>query len=394
MKKFNLTNLVSGILFAFILSFVIANAIHPLIGLAFGIVILLMVFGVLPMPVGMAGANYVPSALVKAQAKLTEIYQKSELREIDPTTYKAFRRSSEIMIPSHKILRTREDRSLEAYYKKRTKRSLGTGRVHNPSGVTGDSAALVPSFITYNDKFSVSMKQADNNVFAFDEMFANEIDNVIKNFSVGNETTATDFLFTNRSQVSVAAAEITFNAVTFAHEINESTVGNRAVQITDSAMAENLYGEMPTTIFCDSIAFNKFKFLAAQGATNATNTSFQFDGKSFVRSLYLTAKAATLGYTKGFWIAAVDGTYSVMDWIPKQNREGKVLAPYNYASFLNPIDGLDYAVFYTYVAQDSTAVGGYTQDILTNYEFSVDLAFENAPLTTANETTLQAFALV
>lgn len=340
-------------------------------------------------------ANYSPSALAKAQAKLFGMFQAGELRAIDPVTYKAFRRSSELMIPSHKLLRTREDRTLEAYYMIRTLRTLGTGRSHAPSGVTGNSGVLTPSFTTYNDKFSISMKQADNNVFAFDEMFANEVANVLKNFSTGNETNATNFLYNNRSQVNNAVSEINvFNPVTFAAEIVEANVGNRAVQITQSVMNENLYGGMPLTIFCDTIAFNKFRFLSKQGESNATNTSFQFENTTFVNSLYLTAKAIAAGYTKGYWIAVPDGTIGVLDWIPKQNREGVEKAQWKWATFVNPLDGLDYAVFSVALAGDETAVGGYTQDLLTNYEFSLDLSFENAPLSTANETTIQAFALV
>lgn len=339
-------------------------------------------------------ANYAPSALVKAQAKLLGMFQAGELRVADPVTYKSFLKNSNIMFPDAKILRTREDRALDAYYKLRASRSLGSARVHNPSGAVGDSGTLSVSYVTYSDAFKISMKQADNNVFAYEEMFANDIENVIKNFSDGNESTAVNFIHNNRSQVNVAVAEGTFNATTYAFEISDTGVGSRAPQITDSAMAENRYGGLSLTIFCDSIAFNKFAYLSKQGATNANNTSFQFENKTFVRSLGLTAKATALGYTKGYWIAAADGMFGLLDWIPKQNREGAVKPPYNYGSFLNPIDGLNYAVFSTYVAQDSTSIGGYTQDVLTNYEFSIDLAFEKAPLSTSNEQIFQAFALV
>lgn len=390
-----LASLFNGMLISLIVFIGFAPFAGPVLAFALAFASMLMTLGVLKMKEGnLIGANYSPSALAKAQAKLFGMFQAGELRAIDPVTYKQFRRNSEIMIPSHKILRTREDRTLEAYFMVRTLRTLGTGRNYNSSGVTGNSGVLTPSFTTYNDKFSISMKQADDNVFSFDEMFANEIANVLKNFSTGNEANATTFLFNNRSQVNAAVSEGSFNATTFAFEINDSVNGNRAVQITDSAMSENLYGGMPMTIFCDTIAFNKFAFLSKQGMENAVNTSFQFEGKTFVRSLYLTAKAATLGYTKGAWCAVPDGTIAVLDWIPKQNREGVIKPPYTYSSFLNPIDDLTYALYYYYLAQDSTSVGGYTQDILTQYEFSQDLAFEAAPLSNAGETTIQLFALI
>jgi len=389
-----LAKLFNGFILALVLVLAFGTAVSPLVGLAFGAVSLLMTFGIIPMPEGVLGANYSPSALAKGQAKLFDMFKNAELRAIDPVTYKEFRKMSEIMIPSHKLLRTREDRVLEAYYNVRTLRALGTGRNYNSSGVTGNSGVLTPSFTTWNDKFSISLKQADDNVYSYDEMLANEIANVLKNFSEGNETNATNFLFNTRSQVNIATAEGNFNTTTNVFEINDANNGNRPIQITDSAMAENRYGGLKLTIFCDSISFNKFAFLAKQGIENYQNTSFQFEGKTYVRSIFLTAKAVALGYNKGFWIAVPDGTAAVLDWIPRQNKEGIQMAQWKYSTFINPIDDLSYAVFEWFIAQDSTAVGGYTQDILINYEFSQDLAFENAPLSNAGETTFQAFALV
>lgn len=343
-------------------------------------------------------ANYALTALAKAQPKLIEKFASTELREIDPVTFKALRRSSEIMFPSHKVLRTREDRPIEAGYFTRTKRALGAGRSHAPAGVTGVSGILTPSFTTYSDPFSISLKQMDDNTFSEEEAMAALIENCLKNFSAGNESMATSFIFTNRSAKNIAVAEGTFVTAggnnTF--EVQDAANGNRFMQIIDSAMAENYYGGMAMTIFCDTIAFNKFAFQAKQGISNYQNTSFQFEGKTYVKSLGLTALAATLNYTKGFCIAGADGTFGMLDWIPVQNRTGIEKAPYTYSSFINPIDDCDYAVFSWYVAADKSATGGYTQDIDTTFEFSIDLAPEIAPtdIAGAGETALLAFALV
>lgn len=392
MKKF--LGIVNALMVALLVTFSFAMVSTLSIGAIFGFASLLMSIGVFNMPSGLVGANYTASLLAKGQAKLFGMFQAGELREIEPVTFMQFRKQAEIMVPSHKILRTREDRPLEAYFMKRTVRSLGTGRAHNTTGVTGDSGVLTPSFITYNDKFSQTLKQADANVYSSEEEFSNEIANIFKNFARGFETTATAYLFANRSTVNNGVAEGTFNVVSNTFEITDTNNGLRAVQIAGTNMAENLYGGMGLTYFCDAIAFNKFEFLAKQGATNATNTSFQFQGKTFVLSLKLTASAATLGYTKGYWIVVPDGTIGVLDWIPKQNRQGVDTKVGTYATFLNPMDNLNYALWYYPLALDGTSVGGYTQDVITQYEFSQDLAFENAPLSVSGETTMQAFALV
>jgi hypothetical protein len=65
-----------------------------------------------------------------------------------------------------------------------------------------------------------------------------------------------------------------------------------------------------------------------------------------------------------------------------------------YGSIVNPVDGLSYAVHSYEERADATATNGYTQDVLTQYEISIDVALEHAPLSTANETPLQAFGLI
>src|ERR1035437_1640140 len=178
-------------------------------------------------------ANYAATALAKAQPKLIEKFASTELREIDPVTYKALRKSSETMFPSHKVLRGREDRAIEAAYINRSKRSLGSARNYNPTGVVGVSAVLNPSFATYSDVFSLSMKQAGNNVFAYEEMMQGAIENALKNFSAGNETMAVNYIYNNRSSVNAGVADGTFNGVNNVFEITEAQSLNRVMQITD-----------------------------------------------------------------------------------------------------------------------------------------------------------------
>jgi hypothetical protein len=147
------------------------------------------------------------------------------------------------------------------------------------------------------------------------------------------------------------------------------------------------------TVVCDSISFSKFQAQAAQGAANATNLSFNFMGVEFVHAVELYALAVTLGYTDGYWIVAPTGTIGCLPHIPKENREGKDTKLQTYGSIFNPIDGQTYAIHEYPTKGDDTANGGYTQDEVTEVETSIDLAFEHAPLSTADESPLQAFAI-
>ena len=340
-------------------------------------------------------ANYASSLLVTGQAKLLSSFANAELRYRTPATFQAFMKNSAIMFPDGGALRTREDRATEAYYKKRTSRALGSARAHNHTGVHGDSGVLTPSWVTKTDKFSMALKQADKNIFAQAEMFQNELQNVVTNFSEGLETLAVNHLFANRSGVNIATVEGAFDATNDVFEVTESTNGTRFVQIIKSIMDINKYtGTLD--VFCDTVSFNKIVYQLAQGSANSANLTFQFGGVNFIHSPELFALAVGLDatYTKGFVIAVPSGTIGVMDWIPVQNRQGIVTQVNSYSSMQNPILGLTQADHTYETRLDGTSVGGYTQDVATEFEFSVDIALANAPLSVATETTLQAFALI
>jgi hypothetical protein len=262
--------------------------------------------------------------------------------------------------------------------------------------VKQDSAILTPSWTQYSDKFNMSLKQADSSLYNADEQLFNEISNAVSNFMEGYETAATSYIFTNRSAVVATTPECTFitAGTVNAYEI-ASANESRAMQITKIAMMANKYPE-GITIFCDSVAYAKFEYQAAQGISNSANLSFQFNGVTFVHSVELNALAIAVkaGHTKGYWIVVPDGTVSTLPWIPVQNRVGVDTVVGNYSNIINPIDGESYAL-HTYVtAADDSANNGYTQDVVTQYEISQDMSFAKAPLTVSTETPIIAFAII
>lgn len=339
-------------------------------------------------------ANRTTANLVKAQAKLIGAFQNAELRFRYPATYLALRAMAPIMFPNYDVLRTREDRTVETNFQARSARSLGSARTHNHTGVKGDTATLTPTWGSYTDKFNMSLKQADNSLYNADEQMFQELSNCVSNFMEGYETAATAYLFNNRSGVNIATAEGTFNATSNVFAITAANE-SRAIQITKIAMDANKYsGSM--TVFCDSISYAKFEYQAAQGASNQTNLSFQFNGVTFVHSVELGALGAALtpSYTKGFWVVVPNGMVATLPWIPKQNREGVVTKENEYSNILNPIDGESYALHSYETRADDSSNNGYTQDVVTQYEISQDLAFTKAPLTTASATPILAYAIV
>lgn len=345
-------------------------------------------------------ANFATAVLTKYQAKITQMLQAGELRFRTPAIFNSIKASTEVMIPSHTQIKNAAKRVAgEVNYVKRSKRALGlAGEIYNHTGAKGDSGILVPAWTPYDDKFYYSIKQANGSAYELDEMILAELNNAFGNFADGLEAAAATFLHTNRSGVNVYASQGAFNDANDVFEIQQDlssliAAGYRAVQISKSVMGANAWSGA-LVFYCDSISYDKFETLAAQGKTNATDYSFQFSGVTFVKAYDLDAKATVLGYTEGYWIVAPFGTLATMDWIPIQNRQGLVTQVNKYGTIIDPNTGLALATHEYQARADEEDNGGDKQDVKVEVQLFTYLSFNHAPLSTTNETPLQAFGYV
>jgi hypothetical protein len=346
-------------------------------------------------------ANFETADLSLHQAKITQAAQSGELRFRDPAVMRVLRRSTELMIPSHNAIKNAGKRTdTEINYVKRTKRALGTGgEIHNHTGAKGDSAIIIPAWNKYDDKFTYSIKQANDSLYSLDEQVTSELFNLLVNFSEGYEDIAVAFLHNNRSGVNAYNRQGAFNATNDVFEITEdltsiTSTGYRAMQIAKSAMGANNWDEMNNVILCDSVAFDKFETMAAQGAANKTNLSFQFGGNEYVKSYQLDALAVALGYASGYWLMMNQGTYAALDWIPEQNRNGVSTKVNQYGTLIHPETGLLLATHQYEERADTTASNGDVQDVKIEVQAFNYLSLNLAPLSTVNETPVQAFGFV
>lgn len=342
-------------------------------------------------------ANYTLANLVKAQIRLQGEFAANDTRYRTPAVFLFILAGSKTFFPRIEELRTSEKRQVEANYFKRTAAALTTtGRAHDHTGTGGDSGVLTLSWTTYSATFSTTLKQADSSTFSFQEEFNNEIRQKVIDFADGFDSISSTFLTTNRSGVNPAAVKGAFDATNDVYEITAATYENEAIMITRVVMDINKYQNNRLAIVCDSYAYTTFLQQAAQGASNATNQSFQFQNVYFIHDASLGAKAVGIdaAYVKGFWLAVPESHVAVVDWIPKQNRNPVVTTVSMYSNFRNPVDGLLYAAHSYETRADGTSVNGEKQDVVEQMELSIDLAFSVAPSSVANETPVQAFALV
>lgn len=339
---------------------------------------------------------YSNSVLVNAQAKLIGQFQAQEFAKPHDATFMNILQTTNIMFPNYMDLRTTESRTVDAKYRSQNIRAAASTRVHNHTGTVGTSGSLTPSWTIYSDKFTGTLKQADNNIFDATEMLVGEMTSAFNNITRGLETAATAHIFADRSAANVGTQQGTFNGTDDTFEVTQSALESRFMQVITSNMHVNNQAG-PYDIYCDTVAFDLFGFQAAQGPANSTNLSFQFGGNTFIHSVELGALGAALAasYAKGYCIVVPKGSFAALPWIPKQNRMGHVDTEGQFTSVINPLLGLSLGM-HTYKERvDGSGTGGETQDVKTETEISVDVAFETAPLDNpATTSPAKAFALV
>lgn len=342
-------------------------------------------------------ANYTSANLLKAQLKLAAEFAANDQRYRDPAVFRLFLQSAERFFPNYKALKTAPNRALETNYFLKRAASLGTGgRTHNHTGSGSDSGIMALSWVTYDDKFSTTLKQANNNIYTLQEHLDNEFRNIVINFANGLDAIAGQYAFDNRSGASIGTIEnkVTFNGTNDVYETTEPYLSEIATLM--KAVADiNKYQGGNIDVICDAFLFTEVLRLAAQGAQNATNTSFQFLGTNFVLDPAMGARAIALDntYTRGFGIVVPRGSVACADWIEQENRDNVETKEQMYGSLINPVDGLQYAVHTYGERADGSGVNGQKQDEITQTEVSIDLSFNHAPSSEANETPLMAFAV-
>lgn len=363
-------------------------------------------------------ANYVASNLVAAQAKFSQEFSAPEIRRKQNPALALALKNLTATIPDHTELRKREDRTVNAYIPKKILPGSGTTRAARPTGNVGDSVQIGLTWQTVAETFSWSFKQGDTNVLSGQDMLQNQIKQACLNLHSRIGTILLNYLYTTRNQIQTipytgaTVQGVNPNATSFAYEVQGSD-RNFFFQKAVNVMSQlNYLGGFD--IIADPNAFVLAQQLRAQGSQNANNLGFQFDR---IEQLIMTNEVIDATYpTFGSALAMPSGTFALLPWIPKQNRQGSgdydsyvggwgtlqdpfglsidelsMDAKGNIVSINNP---LTYSLYAYSQASDNGANNGQTQDRVTVFELSLDFAPTLAPLTGANESVVNEFALL
>lgn len=338
-------------------------------------------------------ANYAASVLAEAKLILAERYASPEKRLKSPGVLGAFAKNTSLAMPNVGELRTSASRAEKAYFANRAKRSNTSSRTHNHTGAVGDSTEVSLSWATYGDKFKTSLKRAENNIFSDAMILANELDNAFKNIHESADAAALAYLATNKTTVNVATKNGVFDSTTSdAFEVATANIA-RFIQYGKSMLRQNYY-KGAADVIVDPTLYLEAQHYLNQGAGNSTNTAYQGGlGADIWEAIGLT----DANFPKGMGYFIPEGTIGVVDWIPQKNQSGwGDYESYNggYGQIIDPITGMSFAVHGYSSRADNSSSGGDAQDISTEWEISVDLSFNNSPLTVSGETTIFELGIV
>jgi hypothetical protein len=327
-------------------------------------------------------ANFDVSNLLTAQTMVADRYKQPEMRMKPAPAFSLLTGNSNFLIVGAETLKTRDDRTIEAHLLARTKRNSGAARAYNHTGTIDDTAKVTLTWTTKSDKFTISLKLLDKNLFDFNTVLANKFEQACMNILEDKETEAIAYLRSVRATQQPTLKGGTFNAANDAVEV-DATDDKRFFQRLRSIMRHNYFGGS-IDVIADSLLAMQADYLAAQGSGNATNYGFQFNGLNIAESVEL----ADANYDKGCVIAMPAGSVAALNWIPKQNRSG--WGDYNsytggYGTF--QFMGYTFAVHGYASRADTSGSNGDAQDVTMEFEVSLDSSFNASPLSyTTNRT--------
>ena len=320
-------------------------------------------------------ANFDVSNLLTAQQILRDKYKSAELRMKPAPAFQMLSANDEFIV-GVESLKTRDDRATELHYITRTKRAAGSAREHDHTGTIDDTAKVTPTWTTKSDKFAISLKLLDKNIFDFNMVLANKFEQACMNILEDKETEAIAYLMAQKSTTSPTLKGATFDSVTTDSVQVAAASSASFFQRVRSVMKQNYFSGL-IDVIVDSNLHIMFEQQAAQGAGNSTNLGYNFPGLRIVESVELT----DADYAAGCALVFPSGQVSALNWIPRQNRQGwgdynSYVGGYGTVEFM----GYQFAVHGYASRADTSASNGDVQDVQMEFEVSLDSSYNKAPL--------------
>jgi len=346
----------------------------------------------------MATFNYNDSVLLAAVGIMDKKFNEKELRKPEYGALDAFLTKRSLLVPKTELSRIwkAEQQAVSAKYLERDAQLVGNARTCTPTAEYGDSGDMPINFETYSHTVQTDVKVFENNVYSRVEAFQNDLYNRFMDMYADIEQDALDYLYANRTTVQGLRTLNTWNAAASIMEVATADRDNYLNYIQVEMIAQRYRKLLLDVHQVNILAMYRQQF--AQGAANDENLKFQFPNYQHHMTLATCAPLGSDYYGGNFIIE--EGGIAVLDWIPLINRNGQksenghiwttMKDPFGYP-FTWAVHIIDGCVDTSYGGLN---IGGATQDYRRIYEFSLDLSFNDAPITNPGETPIHMYGLL
>ncbi len=343
-------------------------------------------------------ADYVASALLAAQAKITPRFNEAELRERQNPILRVGLANQDYLIENVEAIKKSTKRSVKGYQFKKMTADNATARSHNFSGSQGDSAEVDLNWSTYAENLGIYLTVGADNVMAYADILANQISQkqrIIRERIGAALVTALHAGRTATSNGTVRNAS--FSAANDAFEIAAADKDQFFAFLRSVMNQHKYYGGLDVIV--DSVLDPIARKIAAQGSANGTNLSYQLQGMNVMPHDILGTDVAVSAYANGgVALALPQNSFSFIPWIPEVYRNGFGNAMDSIGVYATMPD--DTGLPFTYSLRgyaekaDGSSNGGTTDDVKINWQLAVDFATQIAEISTADETPVYEFALL
>lgn len=343
-------------------------------------------------------ANYATNVLTTGQAIFnTQFTDKGEWRKPEWEVLSRVLKGG-IADPSLADLKTGENRTTEAHLPIRQGAAATTGITINHTGNPGDGTKQT---ITYSgfltERFSVSLKRPDANLFTYAEQYATTLKDKIWNLLYRSKAALVASMVADRTHINAGGANGSFDLTDFVYEIPGAQKDYFFEEIR-AMMGKNEYFTN-LMVLLDTKSQVLARQLGAQGPSNDKNLGWQLAGMELIPTNETLLTGLTDTYVGAAIVAPMDGI-AYIPWIPKANRAQTVdqmnpgRSGGDFGHIVVPELGIAIGV-HAYEAQANTSgTGGSTQDRVLYLELYIDWAYVSSPLSTATAKVIHGVGLL
>jgi hypothetical protein len=326
-------------------------------------------------------ANYANTVLLAALSELTEKSNK-DLRAPQYGATRAFndyKRDVILNFDEFQAIEAEPDlRTRSVDYLRRDSQSVGSSRAASLTGAMGTSTRTNLTFVTYSREFTLSDDNARNNTQNAVKQLAAQIRNARLDLGAAIETAAITKLEAFKNTVDLSSGLTTWDSSNYLNSVANADE-DRYFNIISTEMQMRDYNGMLQCINYGTL--NEIKYWqSAQGAANSSNLQFQYGDKTFYTSNSVTNSSDHVGTS----YVVEEGALGLVDWIPPKNRNGLLgHADFDFTAMPDPFGIFDnFSLAVEKKVQDSSGIGGNTQDAVWLYEMSIDVGFFIPDITT------------